>query len=67
MSHDEYIPRIAAKLFNHGITFENYSTEKAHSVLANTVNPNFCKAILSNYETEVKEKIAEFQLANQND
>lgn len=58
------IVRIAAKLYNDGLTPSNHTTDKANAILSNTVNPVYCKKVLAAYEDEIKEKIADFTANN---
>ena len=65
MDTQNSINKIAAKLFNEGVTPENYTKEKANKILSNCVAPVFCKNILKKYENDVIVKVSEF-ITNKN-
>lgn len=52
--------RIAARLYNEGITIENYNLDDALAVMDNTVAPRLMKAVLIHNQDEIQRKLLFF-------
>lgn len=62
----DFITRIAAKLYNDGLTPENFTLSKGLEILDNTVAPRINKAILIHNQDAILQQIAEFTQAEHN-